>query len=340
MSPPKPHVSVVIVNWNGKHFLKPCLDSLFRQSYKPYDVYLIDNASTDGSVKFVEQNYMDEIKSGKLKVTQNNRNYGFAEGNNIGIRQALENPDVKYIAALNTDTIVDKDWLEKLVTATERDKKIGMSQGKILLMDRKKIDSTGLLFYRSATWWDRGENEKDTHQYDSKREVFGVTAAAALYRREMLEDTVVGDEFFDSDFFGYCEDIDLSVRGKLRGWRAIYEPSAIVYHHRGGITGPQTIFQVYHTQRNNLLLIFKSLPAGFVIRNLPLIILTQLSGVVIYAHRCRLPVFLRAKLSAVRMLGQMLIKRKKVMEKGIKLNLSYAVEKNILPPVSAVPSSP
>lgn len=340
MSLPRPHVSIVIVNWNGKHFLKPCLDSLFRQSYEPYDVYLVDNASTDGSVEFVVQNYTAEMKSGKLKVVRNDRNYGFAEGNNIGIRRALENPKVKHIATLNADTIVDKDWLEKLVAATERDKKIGMSQGKILLMDREKIDSTGLLFYRSATWWDRGENEEDTHQYDSKKEIFGVTAAAALYRREMLEDTMVGDEFFDSDFFGYCEDIDLSVRGKLRGWWAVYEPSAIVYHHRGGTTGSQTIFQVYHTQRNNLLLIFKSLPAGFVIRNLPLIILTQLGGVVIYAHRRRLQVFLRAKLSAIRMSGRMLIKRKKVMKKGIKLNLSYAVEKTILPPVSAVPSSP
>lgn len=339
MKPLKVNASVIIVNWNGKHFLKPCLDSILHQSYEPYDVYLVDNASTDGSVEFVEQNYPNEISSEKLRVIQNKKNYGFAEGNNIGIRQALENHGTKYIATLNADTIVKKDWLEKLVAATEGNKKIGMFQGKILLIDGKKIDSTGVLFYRSATWWDRGENEKDTQQYDSKREVFGVTAAAALYRREMLEDTAIDNEFFDSDFFGYCEDIDLSIRGKLRGWRAVYEPSAIVYHHRGGTTGPQTIFQVYHTQRNNLLLIFKSLPVGFVIRNLPLILLTQLGGVVIYAKRRRLPVFLRAKLRAVRMLGLMLMKRKKLMKKGIKLNLSHAAEKEILPPVSAVPSS-
>ncbi len=338
MSPTKPHVSVIIVNWNGERFLKPCLDSLFRQHYKSFDVYMIDNASTDGSVKFVEKRYASKVKSGKLKLVRNDKNYGFAEGNNIGIRRALENPRVKYIATLNADTVVDEEWLGKLVLAAERDGKIGMCQGKILLMDKKRIDSTGLLFYRSATWWDRGEDEKDARQYDSKRKIFGVCAAAALYKRKMLEDTAVGGEFFDSGFFGYCEDIDLSVRGRLRGWWAVYEPGAIVYHHRGGTTGPETKFQVYHAQRNNLMFIFKVLPSSFITKNLPLICLSQLGGIVVYARRRRLLVFLKAKLGAVRRLGKMLSKRKKIFKKGTKIDLNKAVEKALLPPVSAAPS--
>jgi len=333
-----PYVSVIIVNWNGKHFLKSCLDSILHQSYKPYDVYLVDNASADGSIEFVEQNYTAEIKSGKLKLVKNDKNYGFAEGNNFGIRKAFENPDVEYIATLNADAVAREDWLEKLVTIAEKDEKVGMCQGKILLMDRKKIDSTGLLFYRSATWWDRGDGETDSGQHDLRREIFGVSAAAALYRREMLEDAATDGEFFDSDFFGYVEDIDLSVRGKLRGWRSVYEPSSIVYHHRGGTTGPKSKFLIYHTGRNDLLLIFKVMPSSFILKNLPLILLSQMGEVVVYSNRKNLPLILKSKLDAISMLKRMWPKRKKFLRKGIKLDLNNAAEKPLLPPVSAVPS--
>lgn len=338
MNQAKQHVSIIIVNWNGKHFLKPCLSSILHQSYEHYDVYLVDNASTDGSIEFVEQNYTAEIKSGKLKLVKNDKNYGFAEGNNFGIRKAFENPNVKYIATLNADTVAKEDWLEKLVMAAEKDEKVGMCQGKILLMDRKKIDSTGLLFYRSATWWDRGEGEIDSGQHDLRREIFGVSAAAALYRREMLEDTATDGEFFDNDFFGYVEDIDLSVRGKLRGWRSVYEPSAIVYHHRGGTTGPQSKFLIYHTGRNDLLLIFKVMPSNFILKNLPLIIFSQMGEVVVYSHRKNLPLILKSKLDAISMLKRIWSKRKKFLGKGIKLDLNNVAEKPLLPPVSAVPS--
>jgi len=340
MDPNEPHVSVIVVNWNGKHFLKPCLDSLFCQSYGTYDVFLVDNASSDRSVDFVQKNYTGEISSGKLKMICNNKNYGFAEGNNIGIRRALENRQVRFIATLNADTIADANWLEKLVESTNRDEKVGMCQGKILLMDGRKIDSTGLLFYRSSTWQDRGENEEDVHQYDSQREIFGVCAAAAVYRREMLEDVALDGEFFDSDFFGYVEDIDLSIRGRLRGWKAIYEPGAVVYHQRGGTTGPQTKFLIYHTGKNNLLLVFKVLPTSFITENLPLILLSQAGEIAVYARRGRLHTILKAKLDAIKMLGKMLLKRGKFFEKGVKLNLNDVVEKALLPPVSAVPSLP
>jgi len=333
----KPHVSVVIVNWNGKHFLKPCLDSVLNQSYAPYDIYFVDNASTDGSAEFVRQNYAAEIKSGKLKVVSNDRNYGFAEGNNVGIRRALGNPQARFIATLNADTVADASWLEKLV-ATGAGEKVGMCQGKILLTDRKKIDSTGILFYRSATWWDRGEGEPDVGQHDSKREIFGVCAAAALYRREMLEDVATNGEFFDKDFFGYVEDIDLSVRGRLRGWKAAYEPSAVVYHHRGGTTGAQSRFVIYQTGRNDLLLLFKVVPAGFVLKNLPLVLLSQTGEIAVYARRKRLPTILKAKLDAVRMFGKMLPKREQFLKKGVKTDLNTASEKALLPPVRAVPS--
>jgi len=330
------HVSIVIVNWNGKHFLKPCLDSVMRQSHESYDICLVDNASTDGSAEFVKQNYASEMDSGKLKLVQNEKNRGIAEGNNVGIRLALKNPDTKYVATLNADTVVKEDWLEQLLKAAEKDGKIGMCQGKILLMDKKKIDSTGWLFYRSATWWDRGEGEIDSGQYDSKREIFGVCSAAALFKREMLEDVAIDNEYFDSDFFGYVDDTDLSVRGRLRGWGCVYASEAIVYHHRGGTTGASSKFVIYQTGRNDLLMVFKTLPAGFVLKNLPLVLISQAGEV--YVHEKHMPLILRSKLDAVLMFKKMWAKRRKFLGKGIKLDLNDASEKRLLPPVSAVPS--
>jgi hypothetical protein len=330
------HVSVVIVNWNGKHYLKPCLDSVLHQSHEPYDVYVVDNASTDGSTEFVRQNYAAEIKSGKLKLVQSEKNRGIAEGNNVGIRLALKNPNAKYVATLNADTIVKEDWLEQLLKAAEKDGEIGMCQGKILLIDKKKIDSTGWLFYRSATWWDRGEGETDSGQYDSKREIFGVCSAAALFKREMLEDVAIDGEYFDSDFFGYVDDTDLSVRGRLRGWSSVYEPNAVVYHHRGGTTGASSKFVIYQTGRNDLLMIFRTVPTKFIIKNLPLILLSQTGEV--YVHKKHLPLILKAKLDAALMFKKMWAKRRKFLGKGVKLDLNDATEKRLLPPVSAVPS--
>jgi hypothetical protein len=331
-----PHISIVIVNWNGRHFLKQCLDSVLRQTYRHYDVYLIDNASTDGSVEFVENNYTGEINSGRLKVVKNNKNYGFAEGNNIGIREAMKNPDVRYIATLNADTIATEQWLEKLVAAAVAEENVGMAQGKILLMDRKRIDSTGILFYRSGTWWDRGEGEVDAGQYDSQGEIFGVCAAAALYKREMLEEAATNGEFFDRDFFGYVEDIDLSIRCRLRGWKAIYVPDAVVYHHRGGTTGPASTFLIYHTARNDLLLMFKVMPAGFIVSNFPLLLFSQIGEV--YSHRKNIRLILKAKLDALRILKRMLYKRKRFFMKKTKIYLNNYTEKYLFPPVDAVPS--
>lgn len=326
----QPFLSVVLVNWNGKRFLRPCLNSVFKQTYGNYEVIFVDNASTDESVEFIRKKYGSKIKDGKLKIIANDKNYGFAEGNNIGIRYALKNPKVRYIASLNVDAVAEKNWLEKLVQASEGNEKIGMSQGKILHIDKRTIDSTGIFFYKSATWYDRGENEKDSHQYDGMPDIFGVCAAAALYKRKMLEELKPRGEFFDRDFFGYCEDVDLSIRARILGWHATYVPDAIVYHHRGGTTGPESDFQIYHFQRNNLWLIFKTLPSRFIVKNFFSILLSQLGGIFLSLVKKRPGPALRAKLDALRMLKKVMVKRRMISEKpGVQL--SQLTEKKIFP---------
>lgn len=326
----QPLVSIILVNWNGKKFLKPCIDSILIQTYKNYEVIFVDNASSDDSVEFLEKEYKQEIKSCLIRIIINPSNYGFAKANNIGINYALKNPLVKYIATLNADTIAKKNWLENLLEGAKNKNNVGMIQGKILRIDNK-IDSTGLIFYKSSTWIDRGENEIDNNQYDNKRDIFGVCAAAALYNRDMLEYLEPKGEFFDKDFFGYCEDMDLSIRARLFGWCGIYVPDAIVYHHRGGTTGPESEFVTYHFQRNSLWLIIKTLPLGFIVKNLPFLLLSQLGMLIIAMKQKRLTLAVKAKIDAFRRLERIIRKRSIIMKTAKKFELE-PIEKQIFPP--------
>src|SRR3989344_3399710 len=111
--------SIIIVNWNGMKFLKNCLDSVYKQTYKNFQVYFVDNGSIDGSSEFVKKNYL------KAKIIQLDKNYGFAKPNNIAIKESFKDKEVEYIVCLNNDTIVDKNWLKELVKTARKDKKIG-----------------------------------------------------------------------------------------------------------------------------------------------------------------------------------------------------------------------
>jgi GT2 family glycosyltransferase len=219
----EPRVSVIILNWNRKDYLKKCLPTVLTQDYGNFSVILVDNASTDGSVDFVRQTFP------AVEIISLDRNYEFAKANNIGIAKAFSD-QAMFVALLNNDTIAEKSWLSRLVGGIEEDKKIGIVASKLLRMDTPEIlDATGHVFLDGIIH-DRGFGELDRGQYDTKLEVIGGCAAAVLYRKEMLEQ--IG--FFDEQFgYGY-EDAELSWRAYRRGWKARYIPGAIVYHIRGG----------------------------------------------------------------------------------------------------------
>lgn len=216
-----PFVSVIILSWNGKHFLKDCLDSLNKQSFRDFEVILVDNGSADGSIGFVEEAYP------WVKVIVNDKNYGFAKGNNIGIKEAKG----KYIVTLNNDMVFDKNLLKELCAAAERNKDAGSIAAKIYFMDKPKtLNSVGLKVLPDGVSIDQGFNEKDEGQYDKLRHIFGPTAGAALYKMEMLEDVKLFGQYFDESYFLYAEDVDLAWRAQLRGWKSVFAPKAIVYH--------------------------------------------------------------------------------------------------------------
>jgi GT2 family glycosyltransferase len=219
-------VSVVIVTYESARFIDACLESLGNQSYSPMEILVIDNGSKDDSVDRVRNSRVS------LRLIENDGNRGFAAAHNQGIRAT----EGEYYLALNPDIVAEVDFVEKLVEAMDLDSSVGSVTGKLVRPQHDDrgavIDSTGMYMTPSLRHLDRGSGELDRGQYDRRQYVFGVSGAAALYRRRMLEETVVGEAYFDEDFFSYREDADLAWRAQLLGWKAIYTPHAMATHER------------------------------------------------------------------------------------------------------------
>lgn len=224
-------VSLVIINYNNKSYLKRCIDSIKDQTHKNMEIIFIDNESKDGSFEFMQEEYQNS----DILLVENKVNNGYAGAANQGIK--LSNG--KYVMIINPDIIMEKDFIQKLHDYMESDVTIAAASGKLLKYDFEKdekldyIDSAGIVFYKNTRAADRGQNEKDLGQYDKVERVFGVCGAAPIYRREALEDIKVSGEYFDDDFFAYKEDVDLSWRLNLAGYKNMYFPKAVAYHGRG-----------------------------------------------------------------------------------------------------------
>jgi len=213
--------SVIILNFNGKNYLKKCLDSLKRQTYSDVEVILVDNASIDGSVQFVQLHFP------WVKVIKKNRNTGFAKGNDEGANYASGD----YLVFLNPDTEVDTKWLETLIEGVETYQDIAICGSKILDMNQKDIiQEIGGLCDAYGFSLSRGWGEKDRHQYEGIIETFYVSGASLLIKRKIAEK--IG--LFDSKYFFNQEDVDVCWRAHLAGYRVVVNPLSIVYHEGGG----------------------------------------------------------------------------------------------------------
>ncbi len=227
-------VSVTLVTYNSGRFIKRCLESVLSQRYSRVEIIVIDNASTDGTVDILEQ--FEE----SCRIIYNDENVGFAAAQN----QAIGVSRGDWVLTLNPDVLLMPNFIEELVDAGQLDPKVGTVCGKLLaisanfdLPEKPLVDSTGIFFTPMLRHLDRGSQDVDNGHYQSFEYVFGATAAAALYRREMIDDIAVFDEFFDSDFFTYREDADVAWRAQLMGWRCLYTPNARGYHVRAVLPG-------------------------------------------------------------------------------------------------------
>jgi len=257
-------VSVVIPNWNGADELPPCLDSLIAQSQE-HQIIVVDNGSTDSSRELLYGQYP------QAAVIPLPFNTGFAGGVNAGLRHAAA-AGHEYTALLNNDAVADKNWLKNLVGAMEANPRAGIVASKMVSDTGEYLDSTGDIYTIWGLPYPRGRHEADTGKYDSLREVFGASGGASLYRHKML--AKVG--LFDEDFFAYYEDIDISFRAQLAGWKVMYEPSAKVFHHIGATSAKVKGFATYQTMKNLPLLAIKNVPKGLVGKTLPRLALAHL----------------------------------------------------------------
>jgi GT2 family glycosyltransferase len=244
-------VAIIVLNWNGIDDTLLCLDSLLLQSYKHFKIVVIDNGSTDNSKTLL--NKYQKGHPATVEVIYSPKNFGFAGGVNIGIEWAL-NEDYGYVALFNNDAVADIDWLKNLVKSIDH-KDIGISTGLLLREDGKTIDTTGDWY---STWglpFPRNRNDK-TAKASTDGLVFGATGGASLYKTEMVKK--IG--LFDNDFFAYYEDVDISFRAQLAGWKIFYNSKAIAYHKQGATSNKISGFAIYQTFKNLPLLFIKNVP--------------------------------------------------------------------------------
>jgi GT2 family glycosyltransferase len=263
-----PTVSVVIPNRNGATprdgltYLDLILPSLREQTFRDFDVTVVDNGSTDGSVAYLRERWPE------ARIVELGENTGFPTGVNRGI----EASGGEYIALLNNDIELSPDWMERLVAELDRDPRLGFVTGKILrFAERDVVEQAGHDFYTCGLFAPRGLDEKDTGQYDLPAPTAIVSAAAAMYRRAGVER--VGA--FDEDYFLYCEDADLCLRMLLAGYRGLYIPGPEAYHVRGGTAGRQSETTSFYLTRNGLITLLKDLPISVLVSSLPKILLYQ-----------------------------------------------------------------
>jgi len=260
-------VSVTIVTYDSGRFIKRCLESVLDQRYPNLEVIVVDNASTDGT-----QDILDQF-SDRCRVVYNDENIGFAAAQN----QAIAQSSGEWILTLNPDVLLLPQFIHALVEAGYVDRRIGTVCGKLLTLtpqfdipDKPNVDSTGIYFTPMLRHLDRGSREIDNGHFLNFEYVFGATAAAALYRREMIDDILVNGEFFDPDFFVYREDADVAWRAQLMGWRCLYTPRARGYHVRKVLPGNRRALPAVinmHSVKNRFLMRVKNMTPDLYRRN-------------------------------------------------------------------------
>ncbi len=271
----KKAVFVIIPTFNGAEDLERSIDSVLAQSFKDFDLVIVDNGSTDDSRTIIERY---EAKDKRVRKIYRDKNYGYTGGVNPGFDLAIKE-DAAYAAPFNNDAWADKDWLKRLVDFLEHNPAYGIATCTILHGDGKTIDSTADQYTIWGIPYPRGRDEPATSRYDSDTEIFGASGGASLYRVDMLKE--IGT--FDQDFFAYYEDIDLSFRAQLAGYKVAFVPASVVYHEQGKtaarIAGRAATdrsaspFTTKQFMKNLPFILVKDIPAGLLWRIWPRFIL-------------------------------------------------------------------
>jgi GT2 family glycosyltransferase len=313
-----PEISVVVLNWNGREYLRACLKSLMGQRGADFEVIVVDNGSSDASVEMVQSEFVPRAGF-PVKIISNAVNRGFCGANNQGFAASQGS----FVAILNNDAEAEPDFVAGMRRAFDVAPDIGMAAAKILVHeDPRRIDKVGHLIYPDGQNRGRGTGEVDRGQYERMEECLWPDGCAAMYRKSML-DQIGG---FDEDLFIFGDDAELGLRARIAGWRCLYTPDAVVRHHRGGAMNTGSTGRIFLIERNRVLLAVKLFPWSLLLLN-PLYFAARLAGALPAAvsgkgEMARFPglwnkirlagTIVRADLAAVLMLPRTLRKRREV----------------------------
>jgi len=241
-------ISVVILTYNSASYIKPCLSSLYMQSYQGFEVIVVDNGSKDETTSLVKETYPQAI------LIKNKDNLGASKGRNQGIEAACG----EWILTLDCDIILRNDFMSEIIRIINGAPKIlCMIQPKIMQADKGRIFSAGIYVSFLRRFYDIGQNEMDSIKFCRQKHIFGVCSAAAVYKRDMLEAIREGNGYFDERFFFLFEDVDLSWRAQKKGIKALFSPNAVCYHYGNSSNTPMNIRQ-YLCLRNRYLTLLKN----------------------------------------------------------------------------------
>lgn len=326
-----PLVSVIILNYNGRKnigfILKNCVSSVLHCNYPNFEVIFVDNASIDDSVDFIKKEFG---QNQRLRLIRNERNFGFTEGNNVGIRNAK----AEYIALLNSDTRVEPDWLSELVILAKQNS-VGAVQSKILQMDSPGlIDCAGGFVDSYGYHFERGRGEKAS-SYELQDEIFYAKGAAVLFKREVLKRTGL----FDSDIFLYFDETDLCWRIWLSGYKVLFAPKSIVYHASGSSTSVmQTQARSYFYVRNHILVLTKNYGLKNLFRSVLMTLLYENRTAALFLAR-RKPLVSNATLSAFvwNLIHLKTTWKKRQLVQTFRVESDDFIKKKMLPPYPPFP---
>lgn len=260
-------ISIIILTFNSKEFIKPCIDSISAQNYQDFEVIIVDNGSKDDTVRFIKENYPQII------LIENKENLGACKARNEGIEIAQG----RWILTLDCDIILGKNFLNKIIKFTEEtEDSVGMLQPKILNnIDKKTIYSCGIYLSWLRRFYDIGKGKIDNGKFDIQKYIFGACSASALYRKSMLEEIKEDTGYFDERFFFLVEDVDLSWRAQRMGWKALFYPRVVCYH-SGNSSDTSKKTKQYFCFRNRFFMIFKNEKLITIILKLPFYLIYDL----------------------------------------------------------------
>lgn len=309
--------TIVIPNYNGMAYIEACMKSVYAQTVKEYEVIIVDNGSTDGSLLWIKEHYP------QARLIVFNENQGFCKAVNEGIKAAV----TPYVVLLNNDTVVESDFLVELERVMDRDKRIFSASARMLVMKSPGLIDDAGDYYCALGWAFADGKGKPKEHYNKEKDVFAACAGAAIYRREIFEQ--IG--YFDEKHFAYLEDIDIGYRARIAGYRNCYAPKACVLHAGSAVSGSRyNEFKIKLSSRNNIYLVYKNMPLLQILINLPFLIMGFLIKAVFFMKKGFGKIYLNGILDGIRLSASQDGRKSKVRVTGRNWHRFIGIEIELL----------